>query len=114
MRKVPNIKCNEVDVAAPAAASGERNIMDVLMRRTTPLKPIEEKDMKCKLHNSLLVDIQSDCGGQLIRGHYSQEDGTKVLKQFSNVIWYLDGRASTINKAASTGGTSNIPRIPQR
>ena len=84
------------------------------MCKTTPLKPIEEKDMKFNLHNSLLANIQGDCGGQLIRGHYSQEDGTKVLQQFANVIWYLDGRASTIYKATSTGGTSNIPYIPQR
>ena len=73
-------------------------IVDVLMGKKPPtiLKTLIEKN-KTVLHNKLIRDMQKS---PFLASKALEEEGHKVLKNISNALWYLDGRAKTINETS--------------
>ena len=87
------------------------SMVDVLMRKKTTLiilKALSEKDKKIALNNELIRDMQQ----RPFLAIQSQDKGHEVFKLVSNALWYLDGRAQTINETAKK--RKNVTAIPKR
>ena len=76
------------------------------------LQPMKGDDMKVKLHNDVLADMQS--GGSLIRSNVKPSEGEKIFKKVADAIWYLDGRKETINEASRKRKRGEIIPTPTR
>ena len=83
-------------------------MVDVLMRKQPTIILKTLKDKKIVLHNELIIDVQQ----KPFLAIYSQDEGHKVFKLVSNALWYLDGRAQTINETAKR--KKNVTAIPKR
>ena len=57
----------------------ERNAFELMMRISDGQQPMKGDDMRVKLHNDVLVDMQS--GGSLLRSNVIPSEGEKILKK---------------------------------
>ena len=86
-------------------------MVDVLMRKKPTLiflKTLSEKDKKIVLHDELIRDMQQ----KSFLAIQSQDERNQVFKLASNTLWYLDGRAQTINETAKK--RKSFTAIPKR
>ena len=82
------------------------------MNQKRILKPLEVRNKKQELHNFVLNDIQEK--GPILKAGFSQEDGTKVLQNLTDALWYLDGRQHIVKNAVKTKGTIKVTPLPTR
>ena len=91
----------------------ERNAFQLMMappdRR---LGDMAGDDMKVKLHNDILHDMQGDMA--LLSGRVGQNEGRHLFKKITDAVWYLDGRKETLNNTSRKRKGGEILATPQR
>ena len=99
----------EEEAAADKDQQTHRSINGVFMKTTRQLEPLKDNGRKFALHNDITKDMQNT---DLLCGPVSVDEGHKVMKGLTNVLWYMDGLSETINDASKK--RKHVPRVPER